>query len=106
MDTLGREIAVLLPIGLKVFYVPPDCPIFLRGERIKLRIVQAQDAVRITFEKSRGVFVVKLLEIGPLLVAPALGDELASIAQSFARRGRKLAEDATEGIADTPPKNS
>ena len=35
MDTIGREIEVLLSTGLEVFYVPPDCPIFLHGERIE-----------------------------------------------------------------------
>lgn len=65
VDTLGREIAVLIASGLEVFYVPPDCPTYLRGERIKLRIVQSQDEVRVTLQKHREHFVVKLLEIWP-----------------------------------------
>jgi len=65
VDTLGREIAVLLPSGLEVFYVPPDCPTYLRGERIKLRIVQSQDEVRVTLKDHCGIVVVKLLEIWP-----------------------------------------
>jgi hypothetical protein len=29
VDTVGREITVLLSTGIAVFDVPPDCPIFL-----------------------------------------------------------------------------
>jgi hypothetical protein len=65
VDTLGREITVLLSTGLEVFYVPPDCPIVLHGERIKLRMIQPRDKVRVTFVRSRGMLVVKLLEVQP-----------------------------------------
>ena len=65
LDPLGREIVVLLPTGSKVFYVPPDCPTYLRGERIKLRIAQPKDEVRVTFAQEDGVLLVKLLEIWP-----------------------------------------
>lgn len=65
VDALGREIVVLLPTGREVFYVPPDCPIYLRGERIKLRIAQTGDEVRITFDREGGVLFLKKLEIWP-----------------------------------------
>jgi hypothetical protein len=73
VDILGREIAVLLPTGRDVFYVPPDCPTYLRGERIKLRIVKAHDKVRITYQKHCGLFVTKLLEIRPNTRRSCLG---------------------------------
>ena len=63
VDTLAREITVLLSTGLKVFYVPPDCPIVLRGERIKLRLIQPRDQARVTYDRSNGVLVARLLEI-------------------------------------------
>lgn len=63
VDLLGREIAVQLPTGREVFYVPPDCPTYLRGERVKLRIAQARDEVRVTFERGREGLWVKMLEI-------------------------------------------
>ena len=65
LDPLGREIVVLLPTGREVFYVPPDCPTYLRGERIKLRIAQPRDEVRVTFAEEEGVLSVKRLEIWP-----------------------------------------
>jgi hypothetical protein len=65
VDTLGREITVLLSTGLEVFYVPPDCPIVLHGERIKLRMIQPRDKVLATFVRSGGMLVVKLLEVQP-----------------------------------------
>jgi hypothetical protein len=65
VDTLGREITVLLSTGLEVFYVPPDCPIVLHGERIKLRMIQPRDKARVTFVRSREMLVVELLEVQP-----------------------------------------
>jgi hypothetical protein len=65
VDPLGREIVILLPTGREVFYVPPDCPIYLRGERIKLRIAQTRDDVRVTFVREGGLLFVKKLEIWP-----------------------------------------
>ena len=65
VDVLGREITVLLPTGLEVFYVPSDCPIVLHGERIKLRMVQTRDTACVTFDRKRGMLVAKLLEVQP-----------------------------------------
>jgi hypothetical protein len=65
VDTLGREIAILLSTGLEIFYVPPDCPIILHGERIKLRMIQPRDEARVTFDRSSGMLVMKLLEVQP-----------------------------------------
>lgn len=65
LDLLGREIVILLPSGSEVFYVPPDCPIYLRGERIKLRVAQPRDEVRVTFAEEDGLLSVKLLELWP-----------------------------------------
>jgi hypothetical protein len=65
VDPLGREISVLLPTGRAVFYVPSDCPTYLRGERIKLRIVQPGDEVRVTFVREGGVLFAKALEVRP-----------------------------------------
>jgi hypothetical protein len=65
VDPLARELAVLSPAGCEVFYVPPDCPTYLRGERIKLRMAQSGDAVRVTFALEGSVLMVALLEIWP-----------------------------------------
>jgi hypothetical protein len=65
VDTVGREITVLLSTGIAVFDVPPDCPIFLHGERIKLRMVQSGDQARITFAGSRDARIASRLEVQP-----------------------------------------
>jgi hypothetical protein len=65
VDTVGREITVLLSDGIAVFDVPPDCPIFLHGERIKLRMVQPRDQAKITFAKSRDARIALRLEVQP-----------------------------------------
>ena len=38
--------------GLAVFDVPSSCPISLRGEPIKLRLIQPRDRVRVAFSRS------------------------------------------------------
>ena len=65
VDVVGREITVLLPTGLTVFDVPCDCPIVLRGEVIKYRMIQPGDQVRITFAQRSGSRVAQLLEVQP-----------------------------------------
>ena len=57
VDTVGREIIVLLPTGLAVFDVPCDCSILLRGEPVKLRVIQPGDQVQIAFSDRQGMRV-------------------------------------------------
>jgi hypothetical protein len=65
VDSLGREITILLSTGLEVFYVPPDCPIHLHGERIKLRMIQPRDQARVTFDRNPELLVAKRVELQP-----------------------------------------
>jgi hypothetical protein len=65
VDTVGREIAVMLPTGLVVFDVACPCVILLRGEPIKLRVLQPGDWVRITFFASPECNSVRSLEVPP-----------------------------------------
>jgi hypothetical protein len=65
IDAIAREIAVLSDIGVTVFNVPPDCPIFLRGEQIKLRMLQPDDRIRVTFAKCREFLLAKSLDVQP-----------------------------------------
>lgn len=65
VDTVGREVCVLLSTGAAVVDVPLDCPVVLRGERVKLRMVQSGDHVRITYARRRGLLIGKLLEVQP-----------------------------------------
>ena len=65
VDTVGREVSVLLPTGVAVFDVPTDCPVHLRGEPIKLRLLQPRDHVRVTFSDRQGRLVAQFLEAQP-----------------------------------------
>jgi hypothetical protein len=65
VDTVGREIIVLLPRGLAVFDVPCDCSILLRGEPVKLRVIQPGDQVQIAFCDLQGMLVAQLLDVQP-----------------------------------------
>ena len=65
VDTVGREITVLLPTGLAVFDVPSDCPVLLRGEPIKLRLLQPRDQVQVTFSDCQGRLVARFVEVQP-----------------------------------------
>jgi len=65
VDTVGREIIVLLPTGLAVFNVPCDCSILLRGEPVKLRVIQPGDQVQIAFCSRQGMVVAQLLDVQP-----------------------------------------
>jgi hypothetical protein len=65
VDTVGREIILLLPTGLAVFDVPSDCPILLRGEPIKLRLIQPRDQVRVAFSEHQDRLIAQSLEVQP-----------------------------------------
>ena len=45
--------------------VPRDCPITLRGERVKLRLIQPRDRVRILLLESDGSRVAEVIEVQP-----------------------------------------
>ena len=45
------------------FDVPPGCPVVLRGDPVKLRMVLPGDLVRVTYEEVRGSRVARLVEV-------------------------------------------
>lgn len=47
VDIVQRELTILLKNGPEIIDIPPDCPIILHGERIKLRLIQPRDHVKI-----------------------------------------------------------
>ena len=65
VDTVGREVRLLLSTGAAVVDVPMDCPILLRGERVKLRMLQNGDRVRLTYTSGGGLLLGQLLEVQP-----------------------------------------
>ena len=71
IDLVGRDLTVLLQSGAETFDIPPDCPILLRGEPIKLRMVQPRDHVCVTFRRQPQRLVAEKLEVQPDTRVPA-----------------------------------
>jgi hypothetical protein len=65
VDVVNRELTVRAGHALAVFDVPPGCAVLLRGERVKLRMVQPGDRVRVTYAPRRGSLVACAVEVQP-----------------------------------------
>ncbi|HJT75816.1 MAG TPA: hypothetical protein VJ739_01305 [Gemmataceae bacterium] len=65
VDTVNRELTVLVNGDLLTFDVPVDCAIVLHGERVRFRMMQPRDRVRV-WHARRGRFLVALaIEVQP-----------------------------------------
>lgn len=65
VDPVGREVEVHvagIPISLDI---RSDCVITLRGERVKLRLLQPRDRVRVAYTECRGALVAETIEVQP-----------------------------------------
>jgi hypothetical protein len=49
VDVVARELVVAAADGRLVLAVPPACPVWLNRERVKLRLLQPQDPVAVTY---------------------------------------------------------
>jgi hypothetical protein len=65
IDAVARELTVDAGGAFVAIDVPPDCPITLRGERIKLRMLLPRDRVRVTCAESSGALVASAIEAQP-----------------------------------------
>lgn len=63
VDTVNRELTVNTGGALATFDVPPDCAVVLRGERVKLRMVQPRDRVHVTYTRLRGFLVARTIQV-------------------------------------------
>jgi hypothetical protein len=63
VDTVGRELSVLVGGAVVTFDVPPGCVVLLRGEPVKLRLIQPGDPVRVIYEEARGAAVARRVEV-------------------------------------------
>ncbi|HEY1379890.1 MAG TPA: hypothetical protein VGF55_24020 [Gemmataceae bacterium] len=54
VDVINRELVLDAGGARVVFDVPPDCRIVLRGERVRLRVLQPRDRVRVGYAVRRG----------------------------------------------------
>lgn len=67
VDPINRELAALVDGDLVMIYVPPACDLMLRGERIKLRMVQPRDRVRVTYTAFANSMIASAIEVQPSL---------------------------------------
>ena len=65
VDPVGRELDVHVAGTSVSFDIRPDCVITLRGERVKLRLVQPLDRVRVAFTEWRGARIADAVEVQP-----------------------------------------
>jgi hypothetical protein len=65
VDPVTRELASCVEGVLVTIYVPPDCEVVLRGERVKLRMVQPRDRVRVTYTEFADSMVARAIEVLP-----------------------------------------
>jgi hypothetical protein len=65
VDLIAREIEVSVAGKDIRFDVPPDCPVILRGERIKLRLIQKGDRVVLAYRILHALNEVYRLEVQP-----------------------------------------
>lgn len=65
VDTINRELTVHVNGDLRTFDVPVDCEITLHGERVRFRMLQPRDRVRIRHAWRGGLLVTHALEVQP-----------------------------------------
>lgn len=65
VDPVGRELEVTVAGTPVSFDVRIDCAITLRGERVKLRLLQPRDRVRIMYAWVEGVRVADAVDAQP-----------------------------------------
>lgn len=66
IDPVNRELAALVEGACVTIYVPPDCEVILRGERVKLRMVQPRDRLRVAYTQLTDSLVAREIEVSPL----------------------------------------
>ena len=64
-DTVNRELTVLVNGDLLTFDVPVDCEIALHGERVRFRMLQPRDRVRVRHVWRGGLLVALAIEVQP-----------------------------------------
>jgi hypothetical protein len=65
VDPINRELAAQVDGVLVTIYVPPACAVMLRGERIKLRMVQPRDRVRVTCSQYADSITASTIQVQP-----------------------------------------
>jgi hypothetical protein len=63
VDLVNREMLALVDGDLVNIFVPSDCAVVLRGERVKLRLVHPRDRVRVNFTRRGDTIVAQAIEV-------------------------------------------
>jgi hypothetical protein len=63
VDPINRELRVQHDGGSSTLDVPPNCTIVLNRERVKLRLLQPTDHVRVMFTRLRGRPTARRIEV-------------------------------------------
>jgi hypothetical protein len=71
VDPVNRELTALVGGVPVTIYVPPDSEVVLRGERVKLRMVQPRDRLRVAYTELAGSLVARAIEVQPAYPSPS-----------------------------------
>jgi hypothetical protein len=63
LNTLAREVLVLVNGQLLDVDVPVTCPVYVNAERVKLRLLQALDRVVVDFKRDGARAVAESIEV-------------------------------------------
>lgn len=63
IDAINRELLVLSAGTSRILDVPPGCPVMLHGERVKFRMIQPRDRVKIRYIRCCGRLVAQAIDV-------------------------------------------
>jgi hypothetical protein len=63
VDVPGRTLTLLVNGVSTIFDIAPDCAIVLRGERVKLRLVQASDTAHLVYRETADGLRAQVIEV-------------------------------------------
>lgn len=63
VDPVGRDLEVVVAGTPVTFDVGPECAVTLRGERVKLRMVQPRDRVRVAYTDGPATLVATVVDV-------------------------------------------
>lgn len=81
VDTINREVVVFVDGELLTFDVPVACTVILHSEPVKLRMVQPQDRVQITYIRHDGLRVARTIKVQPEEIAGRAARDLSEMDQ-------------------------
>jgi hypothetical protein len=77
VDPVNRELATVVEGVLVNIHVPLNCDVVLHGERVKLRMVQPSDRVRVTYTELADAIVARAIEVLPRQPTSSLSQRIS-----------------------------